>query len=410
MRASDGFFLLTLALIPVQLGKFFFFSDSYVLGIPIDYLALTVYLIDFPLIGYLLTFSLENLSSGRHGFRNLARDYRAERDLILVWSILILYLAIDTIFFAEIKSLSFIFLARFLTVSLFGIYAVKTLKNRNLAKISIFVLAFSASLQALIVLGQFILQRSLGLWILGERAFDTSTVGIAHIQLFGRQLLRPYGTFPHPNVAAAFSLLVFIIIDSQRSLVRKRTVGLFTLIILPISLTVTYSKSAIFLLLVYLVTRLKKIPLVAAIAALVAAIFTVIRSLPETQLASISERIVLIGVAVDIFVRNPLFGAGSFNFIPQLALQNLTGANQIRLLQPVHNVFLLILAENGFLGLVIFILLLLTILKRVNTKAKILLFISLMVFASFDHFLWTLNQGRLLFWITCAYIISSPKD
>ena len=409
MRPSDGFFLLTLALIPIQLGKFFFHPESFVLGIPIDYLAISLYLVDFALFFYIATFSLENLLAGRQALKNLVKDYETQKSFLLIWLILTLYLLADTIFFARITALSYIFFIRFLTASLFGIYAAKTLKNRNLARISIFVLLFSAIWQSLVALGQFALQKSLGLWILGERSFDSSTVNIAHGQLFGRQFLRPYGTFPHPNVLAAFLLISFIIIDSHKLLLKKKAARIITLILLPLSLIVTSSKSGIFLLFLYLVTLFKKLPQILGVAALAALVLFIIRFLPEAQIASLSERLVLISAAIDIFAKNPLFGVGSLNFIPQLALQNLTSANQIRLLQPVHNVFLLILAENGFFGLIIFAFLLLFVLKKAKTKAKILLFISLVIFASFDHFLWTLNQGRLLFWLACAYIISSPK-
>ena len=51
---------------------------------------------------------------------------------------------------------------------------------------------------------EFIKQASLNglFWWLGERTFTSSTPGIAKAVIDGRLLMRPYATFPHPNVLA----------------------------------------------------------------------------------------------------------------------------------------------------------------------------------------------------------------
>ena len=45
-------------------------------------------------------------------------------------------------------------------------------------------------------------------WYLGERSFYASTPGIAAVSFQGRLLLRPYATFPHPNVFGGFLAIV----------------------------------------------------------------------------------------------------------------------------------------------------------------------------------------------------------
>ncbi|HSW48472.1 MAG TPA: O-antigen ligase family protein [Candidatus Saccharimonadales bacterium] len=78
------------------------------------------------------------------------------------------------------------------------------------------MLLFSASviLESLLAIGQFLKQGSIGgiLYFLGERTFTGSTPGIANASLNGELVLRPYATFPHPNVMAGFLLVSMILV------------------------------------------------------------------------------------------------------------------------------------------------------------------------------------------------------
>ena len=58
MRLSDFLFLATLAAIPIQLGKFFWIKSSFVLGIPIDYRAVSIYFADIIIFLYICAFLL----------------------------------------------------------------------------------------------------------------------------------------------------------------------------------------------------------------------------------------------------------------------------------------------------------------------------------------------------------------
>ena len=81
------------------------------------------------------------------------------------------------------------------------------------------------------------------------------------------------------------------------------------------------------------------------------------------------------------------------------------------LYQPVHNIYLLIYSETGILGITAFGLFLTFLIKDfiVNTKMEklyhysfLIMFLSFLFVGLFDHFLWTLQQGRLMFWLLCA--------
>src|SRR3990167_538799 len=100
--------------------------------------------------------------------------------------------------------------------SLFSVFAQLTLTKNRVYNLSLVILAISIFWQAYVMFMQFVFQKSLGLWFLGERNFSVDTPSIAHVYIFGKQLLRPYGTFPHPNVAAAFFAVGFIILSARK--------------------------------------------------------------------------------------------------------------------------------------------------------------------------------------------------
>ncbi len=395
MSKSDFFFLATLAAIPIQLNKVFWPDYAYVLGLPIDYLALTIYLIDIILVGYLITF----IALNRKNLRKIFSDYKS---LLLPLAAFNGYLLINSISTSISPLPSLFFTLKFLLFSIYCIFAVHTIKNKNVIKYVTKIFTFSLVWQSALIVSEFLVQHSIGLWFLGERSFDSSTNGIAHSQIFAKELLRPYGTFPHPNVAAAFFVLTFLIIE-----VISRQKTKLTPILALISLILTYSKTAVAIIVLASMAYVKNLKQVLIIiGAMMLSVFIFLKVLPTSQIPSISERLVLIQSALDISLKNPLFGVGNNNFIQELSKYNLYSLTQIRLLPPVHNVFLLVLAQNGIIGLLIITWFLYSVAKNANNKPKVALFLAILIFASFDHFFWTLEQGQLLFFTAIAFIVS----
>ncbi|HEY4474370.1 MAG TPA: hypothetical protein VJC06_00380, partial [Candidatus Paceibacterota bacterium] len=79
----------------------------------------------------------------------------------------------------------------------------------------------------------------------------------------------------------------------------------------------------------------------------------------------------------------------------------------------VHNIYLLIYSETGILGITVFILFLVFLVKDFIASTKmdklyhysfLTMFLSFLFIGLFDHFLWTLQQGRLMFWLLCAVL------
>lgn len=398
---SQYLFLVALAALPIQLNKFFFLDFSFVLGIPIDYLALSIYASDIAIIAYILFFLKEN-------GRKIKKIYTARKIPIIIFLIFNLYLFLTSIFVSKSPPVSLWFSLKSLEFSIFTILASITLDKARVRKWAVLVLLISISWQSAVIILEFIFQKSLGLAFLGERSFDSSTTSIAHSQIFGSQFLRPYGTFPHPNVAAAYLIVSLIIIVMSQKTIKFPKIPLAAASI--IALVLAFSKSALLALFLaqFAIIKSARLLIIGIIISIIAGV--IIGHLNDSELASISERFILSQAALDIALKNPLFGVGSGNFILEAAKLNLTALSETRLLQPVHNLFLLILAENGVFGLLIFSALLLTVAGYINSKIKFALFIVLLIFASFDHFLLTLQQGRFIFALITAFILTSPQS
>src|SRR3989344_3989659 len=408
MKASDLLFLATLFSLPVQLNKFFWPEFSFVFGIPQDLLAPAVYLSDVLIVFYVLVFIGEFIFK-KNTLDKLISVYKRQKFFISAVIAFNFYLLINALFVSGNPLLSFWFSSKVFEFSLFAVIAQITLSGNKVYKLSFMVLAISIFWQSCLLLLQFTLQRSLGLWFLGERSFSADTPSIAHVYIFGRQLLRPYGTFPHPNVAAAFFVVNFIILSAQQGS-KSTKLNIFASALSLLSVISTFSKGAAVAIVASLVFIVKK-PFYLTIVFFMAAFsaFMFFKNLPEAQVASIAERLVLSQAAVELIFKNPLFGIGSANFVHSLSAFNLFSIADVRLLAPVHNVFLLIFAEEGLIGLVLFLVLLYAALKNSSARWQFALAFALIVFLTVDHFLWTQQQGRFLFWLSLAYILRSPK-
>jgi LPXTG-motif cell wall-anchored protein len=136
---------------------------------------------------------------------------------------------------------------------------------------------------------------------------------------------------------------------------------------------------------------------------------------------SVSQRILYNKIGLYLIAFHPL-GVGLSNqaiYSVKNGLYQDFGMNQVWQWQPIHNIYLLIGSEIGILGLIVFLILVAWILinlakgliKNTNSKNNNLLliaglmFLSLLGFGFFDHFLWTLQPGRLMFWLVLGIIL-----
>jgi O-antigen ligase len=111
----------------------------------------------------------------------------------------------------------------------------------------------------------------------------------------------------------------------------------------------------------------------------------------------------------QMFAENVLFGTGFGGNISQMTA--FLRANDLPVfVQPVHNIFILILVEQGILGFVFFVLFLRNIfLYPPRSKLTLVLLVNLVqvvLISFFDHYFWTIHQTFLLLILTLAFYLS----
>lgn len=383
----EKFLLLGLVfLVPTQLAFHFWPSWAFVFGIRVDYLAPTVYLTDL----FLAVIISRNL-------------YLFKKHLKIF--LVVLLLALVNTLFSSAPAVSFIKWLRIFELSAFALY-IREQKTLDVAVI-FRTLFYSAIFFSLIGIIQFVKGETIGslFYFLGERTFSLGTPGIALVKITGQNFLRAYSTFSHPNSLAGFLGVVLILSFAG---LRKNLSFFLGAFIVLVGFILTFSLSAFIGILVIAVLQIffgnknffrKLIFLTFAaftFGSLILPFFSAGASvnLPRNiyqrlDLAYISGKMVsqrfLIGEGVGSFVTNIPRFRGLFSYSWSL--------------QPVHNVFLLMLSEIGMSGLLVFLYL---IYKSVKTsfegnKVGILLAILFVVVTgSADHYWLTLQQNMVL--------------
>lgn len=412
-RTSSILFFVLIILIPVQLGKHFWPEFSSVLGIRIDFLAPTIYFTDILIFLFVLTSVLG-------GFYK-----RSPSKKLILASFIFLFSQVLSVLTSANKLLSLWFLLKiFEFVSLTIAVSLLDFK-KNYSKIGL-LFTTGAVFSVVLATFQFATQESAGLWILGERSFNILTPGIARLEFGGELFLRPYATFPHPNVLAGYLAIALILfLFTQGQFFEKKTafvnfLKIPILAILVAGVILTFSRSAWVSLVIAgfftVFAQLKNVKFFKIVTATILLVLALIFIFPQnlvserfwqittTDKHSLVLRTKLANAAFKMFTENPTTGVGLGNFLPSLP-RFWKYEEDIRFLQPVHNIFLLILAESGILGILAFGFLLLTtflqLLKSDKIKANLLLpvWLVILIILVFDHYFWTLQQGQILFFL-----------
>lgn len=423
-------FYLLILFLPTQLGKHFWPDFSLVSGIRIDYLSPTVYVTDI-LVGVLFFCWLIRQSYSVK-FKNL--NLKLQR-LTVSFSLLILVLLLNIYLSHNIWS-GLYHLLKLLEFSFVGYYVAMTVITFVQFKRIVFFLGIGVIGQSVLAIAQFLKQGSLNgvFYFFGERFFTGSTPGIANASINGELILRPYGTFSHPNVLAGFLLLSMTALLFTFPWTRKFEKGVWITALLfgSSALLLTMSRVAFLLWICLLVivflknissSSLRTFITVALFGVFIGGLFTtpfgsrfLYTSLTEE---SFVERIDLMQSSMTLFLKQPLIGIGFGNFIPQLAAI-VTPLPLNLYLQPVHNIFLLVLAETGIVGFGIFLWVVSRTYKRLFIIIKqtrglpyrlfVVLLSLLLILGSFDHYFLTLQQGQLLFSLLLGLAWTSLKE
>jgi len=392
-------FYLLILLLPVQLGKHFWPDWALVEGIRIDYLSPTIHLTDILVIGVLVSWGIDKLHNFQFPIINLQSISKFQfsnkkiKRLILLFSFFIL-----NIFLAQNKPVAALKALKIAALFFLAVYVKNNITTRldsrppridrvetgharqvkqpalpagRFNKITI-LLSFTIIYSSLIAWAQFLKQSSIGglFWWLGERTFVSSTPGIAQAILNGRLFLRPYATFSHPNVLGGYIAVVLpvLIFNFQFSIfnfqIRLREFLKLLAVVLGITaLFISFSRAAwvvggmgivvAFFLSYKNKSKEKKQRWLYGYMAiwLIVLLFFGGERLGQLRFNSESFQLrqELNSVALAMIKKHPLTGVGLNNFIP--SLPNFKKGLSFKELQPVHNIYLLIAAETGLIGL-----------------------------------------------------------
>lgn len=380
-----------LFLFPTQLGKHFWPNFAFINSLRIDYFSPTLYFWDLVLI-FVFLFCLFLLK-------------KINKFPVLVFFIFLIS-QLSSLLYQENIGPGLVRVKDYLTAGLFGILVSSlTLKKEYL--VLFWGLVAGVFFESLLAILQFINNGSLGLWVFGERDFTSSTISIATFNWYGEVFLRPYATFSHPNVLAAYLILSLSLIYLFYKKYKIKSNKIFALVGLLglVAAFLTFSRGALIFLALQVAYLLKnKVKWLLVIGFfLIPFLFVRYYSALNFDYLSITRREQLADVAISQFIEYPLLGVGLNNFINESS--GLLIAGPSRFLQPVHNIYLLILTETGIIGFAGFLALvslpIYKLIKSINkTEVKILLFCWLMVLSLglLDHYFLTLPQGqRLLF-------------
>ncbi|PIS14209.1 hypothetical protein COT65_00210 [Candidatus Shapirobacteria bacterium CG09_land_8_20_14_0_10_47_13] len=385
-----SFFGALCLLLPVQLGAHFWPNFAYVMGLRIDYLAPTIYLTDLLVVVIL---GLWGLDCWR--IRELRITNYELRKYWWILAVFVLLLAGSLL--AQNQRAALYKFAKIAEFSLLGLYVAKSRETRDVIRKTLSIAVLYSSLIALV---QFFKQSSLGdlFWWLGERTFTVATPGIAKAVVNGELLMRPYATFSHPNALAGF-LLVGLILTLPYFLQRHKLFTIpYTLFpILAIALSFSRSVWLVGLLVAFFcLFRKKKFFLVISYLLLVISCLLLVTSYSADE--AISQRLQLIKAAVLMIQGNLLAGVGLNNFLVRLP-EFWGPIGTTFWLQPVHNIYLLIAAETGLTGLLVFLWFLVLTFKKLSILHSPLSIAlgAILLLGLADHYWLTLQQNQLLF-------------
>lgn len=411
LKLEEYLYLLFIFLISNQLGKHFWFSFSYIQGLRIDYLSPTFYLTDL-IILILLFIQLFKIN-----FKKI--KLTTKRNLFIgVW----LFILLSGIVLSISPLLGMYKIIKVFEFLLFGFYLVQKFSKKNLFKKTILTISVSLIFQSILVIAQFLKQSSIGglLYYFGERTFTGQTPGIANASINGELILRPYGTFSHPNLLAGFLVIMMTLIMAQLLIIKNRSIKylyVLSIILGTIALVLSMSRISVFIFIITTLTlfiKNKKKYFAIFVFTLITIAFFFRGRFFNFNLneEAITQRSNLIIASWNMFYKNFFLGVGLNNF-----LSNITrfGSNKDLILQPVHNIYALVLAETGFLGISFLIAFIKKTIDRiikdksVYKELKFLIFIIIIFLGMFDHYLLTLQQGQILLVLSLGFIFAKQE-
>ncbi len=410
--------------IPSNLFLKFAEPSAYVSGLLVDYLLPKIYLSDLVIFGLFGVWMWEVLQRGKV-------QWKFKLSNVMLVFVMLFLLVVIRQFSTEKPLAAFWFLFKILEMC--GICAFflnhRTLLTNTIVNVA---LIFTLLFQSFLGIYQFHTQQSFfsSYYFFGEVNFGRQLF-LAKGIFNGAEKILPYGTTAHPNILAGcivIGLAILLMQKRKNTIVEKATKILIVLVTLY-ALFLTQSVEAVISLLIlgfalypkYLATWYQKhwrfpVSLHTLIMSIFAAgIFIspfVVHQLATDYPLNLSfvRRDQLNQAAAEMIIDRPFIGVGLNNFTANLEKYFHT-PEVVRFVQPVHNVFLLWLAETGLLGgamvaVGFWVLWQKKVLHASPHAPLILILLPLMVF---DHYLLTQQTGVLIVILFLAHLYSHEQ-
>jgi len=438
-------FYLFLLLIPLQLRAIVSWQGS-------DWNSIFFYLTDLLLVG---VFVLAVVNTKLKGLRFKKSD---------IFLLLFLLVAGISVFAGSDKNVGifrFLKLLEFVLLYVYIMYRKESVKIAGIYK----VFVFGGVFQAILAIAQFFKQSSLGLKFIEAGTYAPGAPGVATFVSGGEKVMRAYGSFPHPNVLAAFLLFAvfsFYTLWLSNAFKSKKSQLLYVIccMLCVFALFLTFSREVvltfIFVSLAFLLFRFFQLRafyhseerlqhgkrlMILSLFFVVFSVASALFVLPyfktrfvgiSLQEEAIDLRFFYDKMAVLMIKEKPLTGIGIGDFVNyshtanfqafiRAANKTLESAGESTreipewIYQPAHNIYLLIATEIGILGALFFVVfVLLKIIKAIKPiKPKeisevigpmIFLFVGFLAIGLSDHFFWTLQSGTIMFWLGLALL------
>ncbi|MFH1457179.1 MAG: O-antigen ligase family protein [Patescibacteria group bacterium] len=371
---------------------------------------------------------------------------RKEKIEKINWKLVIIFITLFLYYFisfvvADNKLINFYWFLRIIQ----GVFLVLILYKINLDKIkAVWVFILSVSLSAILGISQFLTQSVFACKWLGLASHSAGMFGDSVVEFAGERWLRAYGSFPHPNILAGFLIIALILIFQflipNIKILKYKLLSYFLTLLLITSLFFTFSRASwlvfaivILLSFYYLIknkSNKKNLLFYYFITLLLLIIFCIIYfplvktriiGTERLEVKSSIERMSAYGQAFKIisatggpasgWKNNLWLGTGLGNYTVEL--QKIYPNRTAYFYQPAHNVYLLVLAEIGVIGVIFIVLLLYYLVSSVQCSVSVrilqykglfLCFYILFFLFFFDHFWYTLPSGLLVVFLIFGFL------
>lgn len=389
---------LFILLLPTQFGKHFFFPFSYVSGIRIDYLAPTIYILDILIV-------LLIISVAPKLYKIIKKNHQT-------------FLLFCGLIFLNIIFSPQPILGLYGAVKLFEVVLIGVVFYILRPSFSFILIPFTiaACFEFFLSISQFITHGSLQgiFYLFGERYLNMSVPGIAKTSLFGRELLRPYATFSHPNSMGVFYLLLYVfILTSTRTLTGfLNSVRNVLLLLCGLIVLISFSKTAIILYVIitlyFIISTSKHRCLLCKFARIFGLLSVSGLFLSASRsYDAVNERFSVIYQGINTLLKHPILGVGISQNIS--ALSHFPSQNPYFFLQPIHNIFVLMFVEWGILLTLFVFWFLWKIMQKKMSKSLFFVLFTIGASGMMDHYWITLEQNMLLVGLVIGYIITKTN-